>query len=102
MQLTSIQPAIFKSIGFGGTNVGLFATGIYAIVKAIATVLSLVFFVDRTGRRNLLMIGAAGGSIAMWYIGGYIIAAKTDPDHPQARSAAAWVAIVMVYIYSVS
>jgi hypothetical protein len=80
----------------------LFATGIYAIVKSIATLLSLMFFIDRTGRRKLLFIGAGGASLSMWYIGAYIIAAKVDPDHPQNRNAAAWIGIVMVYIYAVS
>ncbi|KAH0613685.1 uncharacterized protein H6S33_005571 [Morchella sextelata] len=94
------SPSIFKSIGFGGTNVTLFATGIYAIVKSIATLLSLMFFIDRTGRRKLLFIGAGGASLSMWYIGAYIIAAKVDPDHPQNRNAAAWIGIVMVYIYA--
>jgi len=96
------SPAIFQSIGFIGTNVGLFASGIYAIVKTIATLTALAFFIDRTGRRRLLMIGAFGGSIAMWYIGDYITASNVNPNQPRSKSAAGWVAIVCVYLYAVS
>ncbi|KAL7275519.1 hypothetical protein RUND412_001544 [Rhizina undulata] len=105
-QLTGVNamnyysPSIFKSIGFSGTNVGLFASGIYAIVKTVATLLSLLFFVDRTGRRKLLIIGATGASLAMWYIGAYIFAAHISVEHPKPRDAAAWVGIVMVYVYA--
>jgi MFS family permease len=81
--------------------VTLFATGIYAIVKAIATIFALVFFIDRAGRRKLLIIGACGASLAMWYVGGYIIGAGIDSNHPQERDAAAWAGIVMVYVYAV-
>lgn len=80
----------------------MFATGIYAIVKSVATLLSLSFFIDRTGRRKLLIIGATGASLAMWYIGAYIVAAKVDPNNPHDKSTAAWVAIICVYIYAVS
>lgn len=97
----SYSPAIFKSIGFTGTNVGLFASGIYAIVKTVVTLTALAFFIDRTGRRKLLMIGAFGGSMAMWYLGGYITAVKLDPAQPGSKSAAGWVAIVCVYLYAV-
>ncbi|KAF8428217.1 hypothetical protein EV426DRAFT_332833 [Tirmania nivea] len=47
------------------------------------------------------MIGAWGGSIAMWYIGGYITASNIEPNQPGSKSAAGWVAIVCVYLYAV-
>ncbi|KAK5130854.1 hypothetical protein LTR08_001626 [Meristemomyces frigidus] len=66
------SPTVFKSIGISGTNTGFLTTGIFGVVKTCLTLVWLFFLIDRVGRRNLLMIGAAGGSICMWIIGGYI------------------------------
>jgi len=74
----------------------------YAVVKAIATILSLALFIDRTGRRKLLLISSAGTSLALWYIGAFVTARHVDLTRPQQKSVAGWVAIVCVYIYAVS
>jgi hypothetical protein len=74
----------------------------YAAVKAIATILSLALFIDRAGRRKLLLISSAGTSLALWYIGGFVTARHVDLARPQEKSVAGWVAIVCVYIYAVS
>ena len=74
----------------------------YAIVKTVATILSLVFFIDRVGRRNLLLTSSIGTSLALWYIGGFVTAAHVDLTKPQPKTIAGWIAIVCVYIYAVS
>jgi hypothetical protein len=74
----------------------------YAVVKTVATILSLIFFIDRTGRRNLLLISSVGTSAALWYIGGFVAASNIDLTTVQAKSPAGWVAIVCVYVYAVS
>lgn len=74
----------------------------FAVVKAISTIMSLVFFIDRSGRRKLLLISSVGTSAALWYIGGFVTAAHMDPENPQGKSIGGWVAIVCVYIYAVS
>ncbi|KAF4909517.1 putative quinate permease [Colletotrichum viniferum] len=51
------SPTILRSIGFSGTHVGLLATGVYGIVKMMTTLVFMVFFVDRFGRRPALLIG---------------------------------------------
>ncbi|KAF1999580.1 quinate permease [Amniculicola lignicola CBS 123094] len=66
------SPTVFKSIGIQGTNTGFLTTGIFGVVKTVVTVIWLLWLIDHVGRRNLLMIGAAGGSICMWFIGAYI------------------------------
>ncbi|KAK5128509.1 hypothetical protein LTR85_003178 [Meristemomyces frigidus] len=63
---------VFKSIGISGGNTGFLTTGIFGVVKTCFTLIWLFFLIDRVGRRNLLLIGAAGGSVCMWIIGGYI------------------------------
>lgn len=62
------SPTVFASIGITGTNTSFLTTGIFGIVKTSLTLVWLFFLIDRLGRRNLLMIGAAGGSICMWII----------------------------------
>jgi len=116
-------PRIFESIGFNGTKVVLLASGMfilpsftfnarsqcakrgvgmYAVVKTTTTILSLVFFVDRAGRRKLLLTSSVGTSLALWYIGAFVTVRHVDILHPQAKSVAGWVAIVCVYVYAVS
>jgi hypothetical protein len=123
--LTGIQgvnfytPTIFRSIGFDGTKVVLLASGkfprrnsnmrekanvgigMYAVVKTVATILSLAFFIDRTGRLKLLIISSIGTSLTLWYIGGFVTATHVDLLHPQHKTVAGWIAIVCVYIYAV-
>ncbi|KAF2863839.1 quinate permease [Piedraia hortae CBS 480.64] len=66
------SPTVFKSIGVNGTNAGFLTTGIFGVVKTCLTLIWLFFLIDRLGRRKLLLVGALGGSICMWIIGGYI------------------------------
>ncbi|KAF2019746.1 putative quinate permease [Aaosphaeria arxii CBS 175.79] len=66
------SPTVFKSIGITGASTGFLTTGIFGVVKTVVTFFWLLWLIDRLGRRNLLMIGAAGGSVCMWIIGAYI------------------------------
>ncbi|EME88733.1 uncharacterized protein MYCFIDRAFT_185295 [Pseudocercospora fijiensis CIRAD86] len=91
------SPAIFKSIGLKGEDTGLYATGIYGVVRLVAIVIAINFVVDRFGRRKMLMGGAAVMAIAMWYIGAY---EKLVPDTPGGIPPAGYAAIVMIYVFS--
>ncbi|KAF5550682.1 mfs quinate transporter [Fusarium mexicanum] len=75
------SPTILKSIGFTGTSVGLLATGIFGIVKMVATMLYAAFLVDKLGRRPLLLIGIR-------------------LEHIPPMDAGAKTAVAMVYIYA--
>ena len=77
-------------------------TGMYAAVKTIATIISLVFFIDRLGRRKLLITSSIGTCLPLWYIGAFITAQNIDLRVEQEKSVAGWVAIVCVYVYAVS
>lgn len=74
--------AVFKAIGVTGTNAGFLTTGIFGVVKTVLTFVWMFFLIDNLGRRNLLMIGAAGGSVCMWIIGGYVYLEKSLPSCP--------------------
>lgn len=63
------SPQIFKSVGLASSSAGLFATGIYGVVKVVFTALGLMFGVEQAGRKWSLITGAAGQAFAMFYIG---------------------------------
>lgn len=60
------SPTVFESIGIQGTNTGFLTTGIFGVIKTAITFIWLLYLIDIMGRRNLLMIGAIGGSLCMW------------------------------------
>jgi sugar porter (SP) family MFS transporter len=72
-------PQIFKALGMTGTDVQLFATGVYGIVKVVGCFCFLVFVVDSLGRRWSLLWTSAAQAIAMYIVGAY---GKTQPPVP--------------------
>ena len=53
--MTYYSPTIFASVGLSGAAVGLFATGIYGVVKVVACAIFIVFVTDNLGRRTSLI-----------------------------------------------
>jgi sugar porter (SP) family MFS transporter len=78
------SPTVFASIGVVGTNSGLLSTGIFGVIKTSVTLVWLFVLIDNLGRRNLLIVGALGGSLCLWYVGGYIAIAQ-PVEHPTAN-----------------
>ncbi|KAL4959604.1 sugar porter family MFS transporter [Aspergillus stella-maris] len=74
------SPTVFRSIGVTGGNTSLLTTGIFGVVKAVITFVWLLYLIDHMGRRNLLLFGAAGGSICLWFVGAYIKVAKPEEN----------------------
>ncbi|KAF2107844.1 general substrate transporter [Lophiotrema nucula] len=91
------SPTVFKSIGIQGTNTGFLTTGIFGVVKTVVTVIWLLYLIDRLGRRNLLMIGAAGGSLCMWFIGAYI--KLSDPTTNQKNTKLSSGGIAAIFFF---
>jgi hypothetical protein len=56
-------PQIFTSIGYSGTTNSLLASGIYGIVKVVATALFVFCFVESLGRKASLFISAMAGPV---------------------------------------
>lgn len=48
-------PQIFSAIGLGDTNVTLLASGVYGIVKVVATTLFLFIGIEQFGRKRSLI-----------------------------------------------
>jgi hypothetical protein len=53
--MTYYSPEIFKSFGLSESSVGLFATGIYGIVKLVSCFIFIFFVTDSLGRRRSLL-----------------------------------------------
>lgn len=53
--MTYYSPRIFASVGLSGSASGLFATGVYGIVKMVSCAIFIVFVTDTLGRRKSLL-----------------------------------------------
>jgi len=91
-------PTIFQSIGYTGTSVSLLASGIYGVMKVIATAFFVFFAVESLGRRLSLFISAIGMGILFFIIGALL---KSFPPDPKASdpSPASRAMAAMLYIY---
>ncbi|KAF8151347.1 general substrate transporter [Crassisporium funariophilum] len=96
-------PQIFASIGFTARKNSLLASGIYGVIKVVATSLFIFFGVETLGRKVSLFISAMGMGTLFFIIGAIL---KTHPppavdanhasaDPPPASKAMA----AMLYIY---
>jgi hypothetical protein len=96
------SPTVFKSIGITGTSTGFLTTGIFGVVKTVLTFVWILVLIDHLGRRLLLMIGAIGGSLCMWFIGAYIKIANTGgaPKEGGSLSSGGIAAMFMFYLWT--
>jgi sugar porter (SP) family MFS transporter len=79
------SPTVFASLGITGTNQSFFTTGLFGVVKTVLTIIWLLFLIDKLGRRKLLMGGAVGGSLCMWFIGAYIKIAGVQSANTEGK-----------------
>jgi len=91
------SPTVFSSIGIKGTNNSFLTTGIFGVVKTALTFVWILFLIDHMGRRNLLMIGALGGSFCMWFIGGYIKIAGTGATSSNGNLSSGGIAAIFFF-----
>lgn len=91
------SPRIFKSIGLTGANTGLYATGIYGVVRLVAVMIAMNFVVDRFGRTKMLMAGGAVMAFSMWFIGAYI---KIATPTSEVIGAGGYAAVAFIYIFA--
>ncbi|KAL7412364.1 putative high-affinity glucose transporter of the major facilitator superfamily [Mrakia frigida] len=91
-------PTIFKSIGLQGTSTGLLASGIYGIVKIVATSIFIFVGIERFGRRLSLGFGASFMSMFLLIIGAIFI--THVPDAKATHAAPASIAMAaMIYCF---
>ncbi|KAJ7597770.1 sugar transporter [Mycena floridula] len=95
-------PQIFASVGYVGTKNSLLASGIYGVVKLVATALFIFFGVETLGRKLSFLISGLGMGTLFFIIGAILkthpppnTSTVADPNPPPASKAMA----AMLYIY---
>ncbi len=63
------SPTLFRAIGIADT--GLY-TGIFGVLKAVASLVFFIFLVDTWGRRPPLMFGAITSGLCLLYVAIYL------------------------------
>ncbi|KAG6897592.1 hypothetical protein C0992_013269 [Termitomyces sp. T32_za158] len=93
-------PQIFSSIGYTGTKNSLLASGIYGVVKVVATSIFVFFFVETLGRRISLIVSSLGMGILFFIIGAILKTHPVSADNPPSSPPPASKAMAaMLYIY---
>lgn len=93
-------PQLFQTVGVTGGNTSLFTTGIYGVVKVVATGIFLIIGIDKIGRRWSLIIGGWWMSAIMFVLGAVLVSKPPDPDSTGGGiSSASLAMVVMIYLY---
>ncbi|WVQ76466.1 hypothetical protein IAR50_006134 [Cryptococcus sp. DSM 104548] len=91
-------PIIFQSIGLKGSKSGLLASGVYGIVKIIATSTFIFLGVERFGRKKPLLLGLGLMSMFLWIIGAVFNTHQPAADAVGTPPASIAMA-VLIYLY---
>lgn len=96
------SPTVFGSIGVTGTSSALLSTGVFGLIKTIATFFWLFFLADRIDRTTMLMLGAFFGGLMMYGLGIYIAVVKPT-EHPSSDGlrTSGKGALAMFYLWTV-
>ncbi|KAL1605005.1 hypothetical protein SLS60_004548 [Paraconiothyrium brasiliense] len=77
MLINYYAPQIFQSIGLKGNSAGLFATGVYGIVKIVVTAIGLMAFTEQLGRKVFRSLIMAAALMTQWLFN--FVIAKITP-----------------------
>ncbi|KAL7420951.1 hypothetical protein Q5752_004905 [Cryptotrichosporon argae] len=77
----------------------LFATGVYGVVRFVATLIAMVLFADRFGRRSMIVVGGSLMAVCMWTVGALT---KTSPPVAGHISPSQYAAIVLIFVWAVA
>lgn len=99
---TYYAPIFFKSVGMSGESASLFATGLYGVVKTISSLIWILFFIERVGRKYSLIGGGSVMACALLIVA--IIYAKVHPssDNQGPTPPGTYAMIVMIFVYCVA
>lgn len=78
----------------------MLTTGIFGVVKTVITFVWLLYLIDHVGRRNLLLVGAAGGSACLWIVGAYIKVAQPEQNPTKHLSSGGIAAMFFFYLWT--
>ncbi|PNY23276.1 quinate permease [Tolypocladium capitatum] len=96
------SPTLFGSLGI--SDVALY-TGIYGLVKAVASIIFYGALIDKWGRRNPTIISSVMCSVCLWIVGAYVkighpadvIASGKNLSPSTAAGGKAATAMIMIY-----
>ncbi|KAI5806571.1 MFS sugar transporter [Peziza echinospora] len=88
-------PTVFSNLGLDGNTTSLLATGVVGIVNCVFTI-PAILYLDKFGRRNLLMVGALG--MLMSHVIVAAISAKYDGKFA-SNPGAGWAGVAFIYIF---
>ncbi|CAG8017445.1 unnamed protein product [Penicillium salamii] len=88
-------PIMFRSIGLSRDSTSLLATGVVGIINFVFTI-PTIMFIDKWGRRKILLLGAAGMGISQLIVGTLYAIYQ---DRWEANLSAGWAAAVFIWIY---
>lgn len=96
------SPTLFGSLGV--TDIPLY-TGIYGLVKAVASIIYYIFFIDVIGRRHPVLVSSVACSLCLWFVGAYVkvghpadaIAAGVPLSASTAAGGRAAIGMIMIY-----
>ncbi|KNG85317.1 hypothetical protein ANOM_006278 [Aspergillus nomiae NRRL 13137] len=88
-------PQIFRKIGLSGSSVDLLATGVIGILNFLCTI-PAIMYMDRWGRRKVLLAGAAGMGISQLIVATLYAVYKSSWA---SNRSAGWATAVFVWLY---
>ncbi|KAK2731559.1 hypothetical protein FQN55_004661 [Onygenales sp. PD_40] len=91
-------PFIFDDFGLSGDTTSLLATGVVGILEFLFTV-PAVLWVDKFGRKTILITGAIGMAACHFIVAGIIGAYSDKWDE---HRAAGWVAVAFVWVFIIN
>ncbi|KAG7050138.1 sugar transporter [Colletotrichum scovillei] len=89
------SPTIFRNIGLSGNSVDLLATGVVGVINFFSTI-PAIMFMDRWGRKKVLLIGGVGMGVSQLIVGTLYAVYK---DSWGSNKSAGWAAAFFVWAY---
>lgn len=94
-------PFIFEGVGLNGNSISLLATGVVGIVMFLATI-PAVLYVDRFGRKTILIVGGIGMAVSHFVVAGITGAyGQNGPEGWVGHRGAGWAAVVFIWLYAI-
>lgn len=91
-------PQIFQAIGYTGTSNSLLASGIYGIVKVVATAIFILWGIDRFGRKLSLSVSGLGMGTLFFIIGAILKTHPTTDATVVGNAQRAMAAMLYIYV----
>ncbi|KAK1483143.1 sugar transporter [Colletotrichum abscissum] len=89
------SPTIFRNIGLSDNSIDLLATGVVGVINFFSTI-PAIMFMDRLGRKKVLLIGGVGMGVSQLIVGTLYAVYK---DSWASNKSAGWAAAFFIWAY---